>query len=463
MTSLLRAAGKRINREQERLKQRGEGNGEEDPLKDAIAVFDQQQSHADRLLREAQKYMKAMQAATDAAERFREAVCTVYDPDWEGAEPVMTSLNGLNLVGREWPKDFRDQVIAPLLAFTAKFPPIKERINKRQRRHLDFGIARRAHESGKEKASPRLAQLEKERVDAEALYKSIDDEMHQTIPAFNSSRKGIYGCLLQAHYKSQAQYNKNCREIYLRLGEHMDILASSASLLISQPITSRRHTAPATKLVFQGRPRSGLDSSSQTDTTDNNPCTGQGRGDAGNTRSSELGDGSVATRQCGTTTSSSTASSTVPSTSTSSASLKGASLQAVARADAAEPRENAYPKASTVAPAADTPSSHQTRTDGLPSGSAVAALKSSLFAKNDSSPVVTAAEPEVVAVIFDVIELRVCLYNYFAQDEDELSFRRGDVIERIRFANSDDEDDGWFNGRLGSRVGLFPANFTTLK
>lgn len=51
------------------------------------------------------------------------------------------------------------------------------------------------------------------------------------------------------------------------------------------------------------------------------------------------------------------------------------------------------------------------------------------------------------------------LYEYKARAADELSFERNDLIEVIR---ADDDDDGWYHGRLGARHGLFPNNYVTL-
>ncbi|XP_041830964.1 GRB2-related adapter protein 2a [Melanotaenia boesemani] len=47
------------------------------------------------------------------------------------------------------------------------------------------------------------------------------------------------------------------------------------------------------------------------------------------------------------------------------------------------------------------------------------------------------------------------LYNFNAEEEDELAFSAGDIIEVI-----DRSDPSWWKGRLQGRSGLFPANYT---
>lgn len=52
------------------------------------------------------------------------------------------------------------------------------------------------------------------------------------------------------------------------------------------------------------------------------------------------------------------------------------------------------------------------------------------------------------------------LYN--AEDEDELSFEAGEIINIIQSEEPDDQDEGWLMGistKTGKK-GLFPENFT---
>jgi len=48
------------------------------------------------------------------------------------------------------------------------------------------------------------------------------------------------------------------------------------------------------------------------------------------------------------------------------------------------------------------------------------------------------------------------IYDYDARASDELSFKRNDLIEVL---GVDDEDDGWYKGRLNGAEGLFPNNY----
>lgn len=46
-------------------------------------------------------------------------------------------------------------------------------------------------------------------------------------------------------------------------------------------------------------------------------------------------------------------------------------------------------------------------------------------------------------------------YDYSAQDQGELSFQEGDIIQVVS-----QHPSGWWTGELNGRKGTFPSNFT---
>ncbi|XP_021708910.1 mitogen-activated protein kinase kinase kinase 11 isoform X3 [Aedes aegypti] len=52
-------------------------------------------------------------------------------------------------------------------------------------------------------------------------------------------------------------------------------------------------------------------------------------------------------------------------------------------------------------------------------------------------------------------------YDYQAQGEDELSLRVGQIVFVLSMDSSISGDEGWWTGKIGDRVGIFPSNFVT--
>lgn len=50
-------------------------------------------------------------------------------------------------------------------------------------------------------------------------------------------------------------------------------------------------------------------------------------------------------------------------------------------------------------------------------------------------------------------------YEYDALHDDELTLRPGDIIKNVRHI----EEDGWMEGDLNGKRGLFPDNFVKVK
>lgn len=56
-------------------------------------------------------------------------------------------------------------------------------------------------------------------------------------------------------------------------------------------------------------------------------------------------------------------------------------------------------------------------------------------------------------------QLYTAIYDYSANGEDELSLRKGQVVEVLSKDAKISGDEGWWTGKIGDKVGIFPANF----
>ncbi|KAJ8247999.1 hypothetical protein GJAV_G00237020 [Gymnothorax javanicus] len=57
--------------------------------------------------------------------------------------------------------------------------------------------------------------------------------------------------------------------------------------------------------------------------------------------------------------------------------------------------------------------------------------------------------------------LWTAVYDYEASGEDELSLRRGDVVEVLSKDAAISGDEGWWTGKINHRVGIFPSNYVS--
>ncbi|XP_056326772.1 mitogen-activated protein kinase kinase kinase 21 isoform X2 [Danio aesculapii] len=59
--------------------------------------------------------------------------------------------------------------------------------------------------------------------------------------------------------------------------------------------------------------------------------------------------------------------------------------------------------------------------------------------------------------------LWTAVFDYEASGEDELSLRRGDVVEVLSKDAAISGDEGWWTGKINHRVGIFPSNYVTFQ
>lgn len=61
----------------------------------------------------------------------------------------------------------------------------------------------------------------------------------------------------------------------------------------------------------------------------------------------------------------------------------------------------------------------------------------------------------------DSADLWTALYDYNAQNEDELTLRTGMIVVVLSKDSAISGDEGWWTGKIHDRVGIFPSNFVT--
>ncbi|KAF5377181.1 hypothetical protein D9615_006335 [Tricholomella constricta] len=85
--------------------------------------------------------------------------------------------------------------------------------------------------------------------------------------------------------------------------------------------------------------------------------------------------------------------------------------------------------------------------------------RSRFSAYNDDLPLpYIVPKPELTKPLqpHEGIARAIALYNFQAVESGDLSFSKGDVIVIVQKSNSNDD---WWTGKIGSRQGIFPANF----
>ncbi|ORX46254.1 hypothetical protein BCR32DRAFT_201172, partial [Anaeromyces robustus] len=69
----------------------------------------------------------------------------------------------------------------------------------------------------------------------------------------------------------------------------------------------------------------------------------------------------------------------------------------------------------------------------------------------------TAAVPEPAPTQNESGKSAIALYDYDAQEDNEISFKEGDIITKLNFITDD-----WWEGVVNGKCGLFPGNYVEI-
>eukprot|EP00052_Salpingoeca_macrocollata_P022790 m.199058 g.199058 ORF g.199058 m.199058 type:complete len:451 (+) comp21892_c0_seq5:1297-2649(+) len=441
---------KGVKRQQEKLKQKLNKEETEDELAEDITNFQIHQKQAERLHRDTASYAKALKGLADAAKQLGESIKAVYDPSLSHSDEVYTAVESLVLLHQDADERLTDQVVTPLASYLQRFPEMKNRISKRERKQLDYSAAKRTLDHAKEKGSTKMQQLEEAFQEAEKTFLTVDADVKDALPAFIAQRSAYYAAILHSMYNTEVTYHSSCAQLATKLQEYVSATAEDKSIVtgISQPITTRTMSIGG-RLV------------PKPDTTGPSPL--------GTTPpSAAAAAASVSAVAAASSSSGSSGFGTAPVPRPRPAPANASATPANAEIDESSTDEPPAVVAQVVENADSSPSQEEATVDNE-------ARPNAGLADDGSSPRMDGSDPAAVLATAveevqqerklapDVIELRVATHAYDGEDEDELTFSKGDTIEVIPFVNSDDEEEeGWLNGRIGMAVGLFPANFTVL-
>lgn len=299
---------------------------------------------------------------------------------------------------------------------------MQKKIEKRDRRKLDYDRTKRQVEDARAKGSKKLNEKEHAHLTAKEEFTTIDTDMCQILPFFYDQRVSFYAQLLQTQFDDMALHHSATARTCAGVSQVMD--ATSAS---------NAGRSRALGETLEKSKYGGLDQGGMAVSDFGSGGGGEGGGGGGGGPGAGGGGGGAADPS-------------VPPPAYSADGLGTA------------------PPASPPPPAPSSPGSVESdRSSVLPlAGGAGAAAERGVGAAEAGGAAGEAAGGDDSKVPGNYSGKREATHPYDAQDEDELQLGKGDIVFLLPFPDPDDEEDGWCYGWCNAKRGLFPANFTKL-
>ncbi|XP_062519692.1 myc box-dependent-interacting protein 1-like [Corticium candelabrum] len=422
-----------------------------------VGNFNKQQTMANRLNKEVKKYMDSLKSMSTASKNLGDCFHDLYEPEWARQAEVSQALNDLSQCHNELLTTLKLQLSDPVTTYFAYFSDVKTKISKHERKVVDYDRRKRHLEQlRKDKqtkgkiSDTKLAQAEAEFEEARHVYDDLTNELYEELPTFYDSRIPFYASIFQSLYLAEAAFHSTVTALKTQLNDLMDVAAQDAATKVH-----------STRKPRMSSPVSALASSLENPPSDEANMDEDVQQDAEEHDVSEDQDDEVAVEQ--------EKSQEDGEDQTSKEETKGEPSIPQRRDSIKKMKELAKPSA----PPRPCLPSHQApqKPTKTPPVSLSGHEDDEQAEQTEQAEPLAASLPEDHAespgksddVIDSSVVYRVITtHEYQAQDEDELEFEKGELIDVMPFDDLDEQDEGWLVGVKVSdgMKGVFPENFT---
>ncbi|XP_020800795.1 myc box-dependent-interacting protein 1 isoform X2 [Drosophila serrata] len=200
---------------------------------DHLNNFNRQQASANRLQKEFNNYIRCVRAAQTASKTLFDAVCEIYEPQWSGYDALQAQTGASESLWADFAHKLGDQVLIPLNTYTGQFPEMKKKVEKRNRKLIDYDGQRHSFQNlqanaNKRKDDVKLTKGREQLEEARRTYEILNTELHDELPALYDSRILFLVTNLQTLFATEQVFHNETGKIYSELEAIVDKLATES-------------------------------------------------------------------------------------------------------------------------------------------------------------------------------------------------------------------------------------------
>ncbi|KAL5243893.1 hypothetical protein ACI65C_011304 [Semiaphis heraclei] len=420
---------------------------EDEIFNEHLQNFSKQQNAANKLQKEFNNYIRCVRAVQVASKSLMDTLNEMYESQWVGHDHMCTDSNNLDMLWSDYTHKLADQVLIPLNTYQAQFAETRKKIDKRNRKLVDYDSQRHSNQlvnnngvaggAGKKKDEAKVMKAKEQFDEVKRKFDLINTELHDELPALYNSRVLFLITNLQPYFAAEQLFHSESSKVFSEMESIVDKLATdyqhqskmlnyflgtkTPSNNVANNIQSASQS-PASPISMNEEDVAKSPPSSPASPQNTAAFVSNSKSPSSQPDSSINEVSSVASKTLLEDESTPLSSSPPPSQQQQQPLVNGKNSSSPVNGVAPVRHENGTNKIEIDIPPGAT-------TDNLPPG-----------------------------VLYRV----VATYKYDAEDTDELSFEKGEIISVVPYDDPETQEEGWLIGikeNTGEKK-LFPANFT---
>ncbi|XP_050419741.1 myc box-dependent-interacting protein 1 isoform X1 [Adelges cooleyi] len=389
---------------------------EDEIFNEHLQNFSKQQNSANKLQKEFTNYIRCVRAVQVASKSLMDTLNEMYESQWVGHDHMCTHSNNLDMLWSDYSHKLADQVLIPLNTYQAQFAETRKKIDKRNRKLVDYDSQRHSNQLastnngvGKKKDEAKMMKAKEQFDEVKRKFDLINSELHDELPALYNSRVLFLITNLQPYFAAEQLFHNESSKVFAEMESIVDKLANDyqhQSKMLNYFVRNNKTVNNVVNNV-----QSALQS----------PVSPISINEDDTTKSPSLSPSPPAT-----------AVSKTPEINNDVPPKQVVEEEKLVNGNS--------PQTNGVAPA---------RHENGSNKNLAAEIEIPPGATTDNLP---------AGVLYRV----VATYKYDAEDTDELSFEKGEIISVVSYDDPETQEEGWLIGIKEStgEKKMFPANFT---
>ncbi|XP_022063053.2 bridging integrator 2a [Acanthochromis polyacanthus] len=199
----------------------------DDQFEHCLQQFNDQQTDGNRIYKDLRNYISAVRDMREASRRLSQSLFDVYETDWAGEEDLGAIVEGEDLLWNDYEVKLLDQAVRTMESYVGQFPDVREKINKRGRKLVDYDSSLHhleALQTAKKRDDIKIKKADEEMKSAKSVYEWINNELKEELPVLFDSRIGCYVTVFSSvsnlrdiFYKEMSTLNRDLHNVIKEL------------------------------------------------------------------------------------------------------------------------------------------------------------------------------------------------------------------------------------------------------